>query len=191
MSLTSTSISTPSPQSLAEDLARCARGEQKAFKHLYQLTSSKLFALILRILKDRELAEDCLQQVYIKIWQASSSYNSSKAAPMTWMNTIARNQALDHLRKLNREPQVETEALDLQVDQSSSQEQKMTETQNSQQVHRCLRTLNDNQRRCLELSYFDGMTHQNLSNQLEVPIGTVKTWIRRGLMRLKECMTTA
>lgn len=191
MSLTSTPISTPSPQSLAEDLARCARGEQKAFKHLYQLTSSKLFALILRILKDRELAEDCLQQVYIKIWQASSSYNSSKAAPMTWMNTIARNQALDHLRKLNREPQMETEALDLQVDQSSSQEQKMTETQNSQQVHRCLRTLNDNQRRCLELSYFDGMTHQNLSNQLEVPIGTVKTWIRRGLMRLKECMTTA
>ncbi|WP_422134866.1 sigma-70 family RNA polymerase sigma factor [Endozoicomonas sp. ALD040] len=189
MSLTSTPLSTPSPQSLAKDLARCARGEQKALKNLYQQTSAKLFAVILRILKDRELAEDCLQQVYIKIWQASSSYNSSKAAPMTWMNTIARNQALDHLRKLKREPQMETETLDLQVDQSSSQEQMVTDRQNSQEVHRCLKTLNDNQRRCLELSYFDGMTHQNLSNQLEVPIGTVKTWIRRGLMRLKECMT--
>ena len=189
MSLTSTLISTPSPQSLAEDLARCARGEQKALKHLYQLTSAKLYAVILRILKDKELSEDCLQQAFIKIWQASSSYNSSKAAPMTWMNTIARNQALDHLRKLNREPQMETETLDLQVDQSSTQEQMATDRQGSQEVHRCLKTLNDNQRRCLELSYFDGMTHQSLSDQLEVPIGTVKTWIRRGLMRLKECMT--
>ena len=174
---------------LAEELAKCARGEQKALKQLYQRTSAKLFAVILRILKDKELSEDCLQQVYIKIWQASSSYNREIAAPMTWMNTIARNMALDYIRKRQREPQLDNDALDIQMDPGASQEQMLSAGQDSQAIHRCLETLNDNQKRCLELSYFDGLTHQRLSEHLDVPIGTVKTWIRRGLMRLKECMT--
>ncbi len=186
----STKNSTSPPEILAAELEKCSRGEQKALKHIYQQTSAKLFAVILRILKDRQLAEDCLQQVYIKIWQAASSYNRGKAAPMTWMNTIARNQALDYLRKIQREPHMDTDtALDIQEDQGASQEQMVASSQDNREIHRCLKTLNENQKLCLELCYFDGQTHQSLSDQLEVPIGTVKTWIRRGLMRLKECMT--
>lgn len=174
---------------LTSELELCAQGNQKALKRLYQLTSAKLFALTLRILKDRELAEDCLQQAYVKIWQAASSYNRSKAAPLTWMNTIARNQALDQLRKIQREPELDNSALELQKDTGQSQESLLSSSQDSAQIHRCLGTLNDNQRQCLELSYFDGLTHQGLSEKLDVPLGTIKTWIRRGLMRLKECMT--
>ncbi len=179
-----------SPQALAEYLSGCAAGDHKALRKLYDQTSAKLFALILRIVKDRQQSEDCLQQVYIKVWQASSSYDRLKASPMTWMNTIARNQSLDLLRKLNREPFMDDEGLDLQQDTGRSQEQLVSLSQEQSLIHRCLKVLNDQQRQCLELAYFDGVTHQGLSDQLDVPLGTVKTWIRRGLLRLKECMTS-
>ena len=178
-----------SSRDLVGTLEGCARGEHKALRQLYQHTSAKLFAVILRILKDRHMAEDCLQQVYIKIWQAAGSYSAEKSAPMTWMNTVARNQALDLLRKQQREPGWEDDALDLQEDKGHSQESLVEASQTSKAIHHCLKGLDERQRQCLEMSYFDGFTHQGLADHLDVPLGTVKTWIRRGLIKLKECMT--
>ena len=170
-------------------LSGCARGHHPSLKKLYQRTSANLFAVALRILNDRQQAEDCLQQGYLKIWQNAGRYDYSKARPMTWMNTIIRNQALDMLR---RRRVVEVSDSDEQapelLDESPSQEEQVFRMQRGGQIHHCLETLSAQQRQCIELAYFEGMTHQELSEQLSTPLGSVKTWIRRGLLRLKECL---
>ena len=170
-------------------LSGCARGHHPSLKKLYQRTSANLFAVALRILNDRQQAEDCLQQAYLKIWQNAGRYDHSKARPMTWMNTIVRNQALDMLRRRRvvNVSDSDEQAPEL-VDESPSQEEQVFRMQSGGQIHHCLETLSGQQRQCIELAYFEGMTHQELSEQLRAPLGSVKTWIRRGLLRLKECL---
>jgi RNA polymerase sigma-70 factor (ECF subfamily) len=176
-------------QELKQLLARCTEKDDRALKKLYQRTSSHLFAVVLRILKNESHAEDCLQQIFIKVWNSAGQYNADIARPMTWLSTIARNQSLDWLRRykndqLNDGDEVLTEMSDTRQDTDSIAQQ----WQSSDAVHHCLGTLNKDQRQCIELAYFDGYSHQELSNRLMEPLGTVKTWIRRGLERLKSCM---
>lgn len=180
------------PKHLQKLLARCQQQEQKALKQLYQATSAHLFAVLLRILRNESHAEDCLQQVYIKIWHNAGQYNPDIARPMTWMNTIARNQALDWLRRHKNEQLHDSDdSLASQPDPAQHTEQQVQQWQSSQQVHRCLQELKETQRQCIELAYFEGYSHQELSDRLEQPLGTVKTWIRRGLERLKSCLSPA
>ncbi len=172
-------------------LRGCAQGRQQDLKKLYDLTSANLFAISLRILNDRGLAEDCLQQVFIKIWNHAGSYDSSKARGRTWLNTITRNQSLDLLRRnKHRDKQDTDEALEHVEDQGASQEQQISHWQDSQKLHRCLKEIPEQQRLCLELAYFEGLTHQSLSERIDTSLGTVKTWIRRGLARLQTCMNS-
>lgn len=181
------------PQDLQQQLVQCLQGCAKQhhqdLKRLYQLTSANLFSIALRILKERTLAEDCLQQVYVSIWNHADRYDPKKARAATWLNTITRNQALDLLRR-NRHAHAQDgeEVINQLCDEGPGQEQQIGLLQQSEHLHRCLETIPENQRRCLELAYFEDLTHQGLSERINTSLGTVKTWIRRGLARLKECM---
>lgn len=180
------------PQSKLQKLLHgCAQGRHADLKSLYQMTSANLYSVCLRILKDQGLAEDCLQQVYISVWRSAGSYNASKAKAKTWLNTITRNQALDILRR-NRHQDLHDgdDAIDTLEDESAGQEQQVSHLQDSAHLHRCLAEIPPEQRQCLELAYFDGLSHQGVADATQVALGTVKTWIRRGLARLQTCMNS-
>ncbi|WP_417595445.1 sigma-70 family RNA polymerase sigma factor [Oceanospirillum sp.] len=178
------------PTHLKELLTRCQQQDPKALKSLYKATSSHLFAVLLRILRNESYAEDCLQQVFLKIWNNAGQYNPDIARPMTWMNTIARNQALDWLRRYKNDQLNDSDDVLLQQADPAKQTDSLAQQwQNSDKVHHCLKELKDAQRQCIELAYFEGHSHQELSERLDQPLGTVKTWIRRGLERLKSCLT--
>jgi len=171
-------------------LKRCAKQDQIAFKQLYQESSPKLYGLALRITRKPELAEDVLQDSFIKIWQKADTYSRHKGKGMTWMATITRNKALDKLRRLKVRPQeiaIQYEGLDfastdLEPDHQEDLSQEM------RQLRECLNLLQPPQRDCILLSYYYGHTHEELSEQLNQPLGTVKSWIRRGLETLKPCL---
>jgi len=176
---------------LEKYLLECAAGNHKALKKLYDLCSANLYSVALRILKDRELSEDCLQQVFYKVWNNAGSYDSSKAKAQTWLNTITRNQALDILRKNKHNDQHDTDdALAYIADDAPSQEENVSLGQDSAAMHKCLKELPEQQKVYLEMAFFEGLTHQALSDRTGTSLGTVKTWIRRGLERLRKCMNT-
>lgn len=176
---------------LEKYLLECADGKHKALKKLYDLCSANLFSVALRILKDRALAEDCLQQVFYKVWNNAGSYDASKARAQTWLNTIVRNQALDMLRKNKHSEQHDTDdALEYVADDAPSHEQHVALAQDSAAMHKCLAELPEQQKLYLEMAFFEGLTHQALSDRTGTSLGTVKTWIRRGLERLRKCMST-
>ncbi|MEW8100239.1 MAG: sigma-70 family RNA polymerase sigma factor [Candidatus Thiodiazotropha endolucinida] len=178
-------------QELKELLAACALNDRSAFARLYQLTSPKLYGVVLHILNREATAQECLQDSYIKIWNNAESYRTHLAAPMTWMTTIARNQALDHLRRRQREvmesdgysfiEQIDTQPLPLEFYSYSKEKN---------QLMACLDQLNENQRQMISLAYFRGLTHSELASRTNTPIGTVKTQIRRGLEQLRGCLET-
>ena len=175
-----------------EDLiASCAGGDRPAFSRLYQLTSGRLFAVTLRIMGQRALAEEVLQEAYLTLWRRAGQYSPERGAPMAWMTTIARNQAIDRLRRekisprkfksLDEEegllPELAAGEADLAVEVSVS-------------IRKCVDGLQNNHRKAVLLAYYYGMTHEELAEQLDAPLGTVKSWIRRGLSQLKDCMAT-
>jgi RNA polymerase sigma-70 factor (ECF subfamily) len=172
-------------------LAQIAHHHEPSLKHLYQLTNANLFALALRILKQRDLAEDCLQLAFVKVWHNSKQFDAAKAKAITWLNAIVRNQALDLLRKNKHQKMHDSsdETLGLLADQGASQEQQVSQLQEQQAIHRCLAKLKENQRQCLQLAYFEGLAHPQVAAQLNQPLGSVKTWIRRGLLELRACLT--
>lgn len=176
---------------LSQLLSGCAQERHQDLKLLYELTSSNLFSVSLRILKDQSLAEDCLQQVYMSIWRNAASYDEAKAKAKTWMNTITRNQALDMLRR-NRHSSLHDgdDALESLEDETAGQEQQVSHLQDAKKLHHCLEEISHEHRQCIELAYFEGLSHQSISDQTQIALGTVKTWIRRGLARLQTCMNS-
>ncbi len=170
-------------------LAACTLKDRRAFAQLYEMTSAKLYGVILRILVRDTWAQDCLQEAYIKIWNSADSYRPYLAAPTTWMATIARNQALDLLRRRRREVQMaEPEKL---LEASGSKTMPLERLQQSDEGRRlndCLEQIKSQQRQVIALAYFKGLTHEELASQTGTPLGTVKTWIRRGLEQLKRCL---
>ena len=171
-------------------LQGCAQGNHRHFENLYRLTSPKLFGLLLRILNNQAGSEDCLQQVYIKIWNHADRFQPEKARAMTWLATIARNEALDQLRKNKKQGGQESGDLLGTLEGNETPHDVVLEKQQSgNRVHACIDTLPDNYRQSVELAYFEGLTHPLLAERMQVPLGTAKTWVRRGLLRLKECMT--
>lgn len=174
---------------LQELLAACALHDRQAFSRLYELTSAKLYGVVLRILSRDEWAQDCLQEAYIKVWNKAESYRPQLASPMTWMATIARNQALDLLRRRHREVrESDTEDFPEEVDQDPLPQEKLQQTDEGRRLNRCLEQLKSQQRQMIALAYFKGLTHDELAARTDTPLGTVKTWIRRGLEQLKRCL---
>lgn len=177
-------------------LAAIARGEQPAFAELYAHTSPHLFALLLRMLQRRDWAEEALQDCYVRIWQRSESYDAARGAPMAWLMTIARYRALDLLRA--RRPEVGESAFDEDApsplereDERENPEARAVEGEGIGRLEECMKGLGAEQRRSVLLAYYEGYTHSELARRLNAPIGTVKSWVRRGLIQLRDCMGTA
>jgi RNA polymerase sigma-70 factor (ECF subfamily) len=173
-----------------ELLLRCAQRDNIAFRKLYEVTSPRLYSVALRLLKKESLAEEILQEAFIKIWNSAGSYRVEKGKAITWMATITRNKALDKLRALKTRPQ-ETEtqyegldfiSKDVQPDRLTGMDEEL------KQLINCLDELQPEQKECILMSYYYGHTHQELSDKLDRPLGTVKAWIRRGLAKLKLCL---
>ncbi len=173
---------------LLQLIAQCALKDQNAFKTLYQLTSAKLFGVALRILKQEARAEEALQEACLKIWRNAADYSSQRGRPMTWLINIVRNQSLDMLRaSASRQEDAHTEWVDDMEDQFSHG----GDAENSEELERllqCMERLSEDQQQCLLMVYHQGYTAAEVSAQGKWPLGTVKTWVRRGLDSIRECL---
>ncbi|WP_336985799.1 sigma-70 family RNA polymerase sigma factor [Altererythrobacter aquiaggeris] len=170
-------------------MARLAGGDRKALKDIYSATSAKLFGICFRILNDRGEAEDALQDVYLGLWERADRYDPARASPISWLATFARNRAIDRLRKRKpvRGALPADAALGVEDDTPLADnviEQKQTEGQ----IHLCLGKLEERQQAAIRSAFFDGVTYKELAEARGVPLGTMKSWVRRGLAALAKCL---
>ena len=184
---------TPDAQqgTLAELLARTASGDRQAFAALYGASKAKLFAVSLRIVRERQLAEEVLQDSFVSIWNHAADYAAAKSAPMTWMTAIVRNRSLDIVRRSREEPDVDDALSANLVDESAAPAAEAQARAEARDIRRCLEELEAEQRQSIALAFFHGLTHSELASHLQRPLGTVKTHIRRGLMKLRDCLMRA
>jgi len=184
----------PPPDTLAQQLTgllgQCALKNQRAFEDLYRLTSSKLYGVALRILRRQDWAEEVLQECYVNIWNHAGNYAQAKSAPLTWMTSIVRNRSLDWLRRPRAEATGEEYEIAVEAwqdDAPGPMEQLMASSE-AAALARCLQQLESKQRQSIMLAFFNGLSHSELADHMKLPLGTVKTWVRRGLERLKGCL---
>lgn len=174
-------------------LDRIARQDDTALKALYDLCASKLYGLALRVVTRRELAEDVLQEAFLSIWRSAADYRASLSPPMAWLGLIVRSRALDLLRRRAADRSHLTDELDETLSDTLEGDapNPMDTAQASEQawaLHQCLGRLESKQREVVSLAYVRDLSHSELAQQLSLPLGTVKTWIRRGLDQLRLCM---
>lgn len=181
---------------LIEALEHVAHGDRAALREVYDLTSGKLFGICLRICRDRDAAEDVLQDVYLKVWRRAGRFDPTRASPITWLGAIARNTAIDWTRMNN--------ANGVEISDSSRGESEMgfltsepgafetLETaQTRLRLERCLDSLGQKQGGAIRSAFFEGFTYSELAQRLAIPLGTMKSLVRRGLLHLKECLGDA
>jgi RNA polymerase sigma factor (sigma-70 family) len=169
-------------------MPRIASGDPAALRQLYHATSGKLFGVCLRILSNRDEAEDVLQEVYLTIWQRAGRFDAARAGVLTWTSTIARNRAIDRLRARGPLARAEpVEGLEI-ADGAASAEATLSASQDGEALARCLGELDERTRAAIRTAFFEGVTYEALAQRLGEPLGTVKSWIRRGLARLKGCL---
>ncbi|MBV8971547.1 MAG: sigma-70 family RNA polymerase sigma factor [Sphingomonadaceae bacterium] len=166
-------------------LAAIGAGERAALKQLYTATSAKLFGVILRILHERNEAEDVLQEVYITVWRKAAEFDASRASPITWMVTIARNRAIDRLRARGTRP---TTTLDQAADvpePAPSAEAMLAQSDDARRVAAALDRLDPRHAAVIRSAFYDGVTYEAIAERESVPVGTLKSWVRRGLIRMR------
>ena len=173
---------------------RVGQRDQAALRLLYDSASPRLFGLALRVVRQREWAEDALQETFITIWRVAGDYRASLSPPMAWMGLIVRSRSLDLLRRRTADrAQLTQEFDDMMADTLASDGPgPMDITEASEQawaLQQCLQQLEGRQREVVSLAYLRDLSHGELAEQLTLPLGTVKTWIRRGLEKLRVCMT--
>ena len=178
---------------LAGLLGRTALADQAAFGELYRQTSAILHAVALRITRDRGTAEELLQEAYVSIWHHAGTYDAAKSQPLTWLTSIVRNRCLDHVRRrgidtvtLTRDDDDDA-VIDLPSDGPTPVEL-LLDGAAARAVRDCVDALEGTQKQAIALAFFHGLTHAELARHLRQPLGTVKSWIRRGLERLKRCL---
>ena len=174
---------------LAAALARVARGDRGALRVVYQDTSAKLFGVCLRILNDRGEAEDVLQDVYVTVWRKAESFDPAKASPITWLVAIARNRSIDRLRAsaVTRRSEPIEVADDISDDAPDAFEL-VERGQTHARLAACLGELDMTHAKAIRAAFLDGATYEQLAERMEVPLGTMKSWIRRGLLKLRACL---
>ncbi|HWQ40203.1 MAG TPA: sigma-70 family RNA polymerase sigma factor [Burkholderiales bacterium] len=175
---------------LSRLLARCALRDQRAFGELYRLTAPKLFAVALRITRRKAWAEEILQESFVNIWHHAQGYDAAKSAPMTWMTAVVRNRALDWLRRPRESElgEVHEDFLNSVADETPGPDELLRQSADAARLADCMRQLSEEQQRTITLAFYYGLSHGELARKLERPLGTVKTWIRRGLERLRGCL---
>ena len=173
---------------LVEALVRTGHEDRTAFRDLYALTSAKLFGICYRICGERQAAEDVLHDVYLTIWKRAGAYEPHRASPITWLATIARNRAIDWRRAqaVRRSTPIE-DALPI-LDGAPLASETMVADEEAHRLHGCLDGLEDRQRGAIRTAFFDGVTYAELAERESVPLGTMKSWVRRGLAKLRECL---
>ncbi len=201
----------PTPQSdwsdrsveLSSLLARAGLGDRAAFATLYERTSAHLLGVVLRIQRDRALAEDILQEVYVNVWRAAQSFDAAQSQPLTWLTSVARNRAIDSLRRAHAQPLLktnvtttndddeETDVYDTVADDAPGPLDLLSRASDARALGRCMEGLNPQQRQSVALAFFDGLSHAEVADSMRQPLGTVKSWVRRALMSLKSCLDTA
>ena len=169
-------------------LARAATGDHAAFAALYERSAGRLFAVCLRIARDRSLAEEVVQEAYVRIWERARQFDPARGNALAWMVAVARNHALDLVRLRARELGSPDELLADAADPAALSE---IETRIEMPgVRRCLAALDEKVRRAIILAYRDGLSYDELAAVMNVPVGTAKTWVSRGLARIRDCLDT-
>ncbi len=172
----------------AELLRQIADGDEEALSSLYDRYKSILFSLILRILHSQPEAEDILQDVFIQVWNKAGDFDEARGRPFTWLATLSRSRAIDRLRQLGSRERTATEASRDAVDVLVDAEDDAIRSEQSEVVHSALAELPEEQRRTLLLAYFEGLTQTEIAAKLNTPLGTVKTRMRSGMMKLRELL---
>ncbi|RYE60698.1 MAG: sigma-70 family RNA polymerase sigma factor [Hyphomicrobiales bacterium] len=174
---------------IADLIARCALRDRAAFRELYERTSAKLFGVALRILRDKAETEEAIQEIYVKIWQKADRYVAGQTSPISWLVAVARNHALDMIRA--RRPQTEDidVALDI-ADLGPTPERQAEAAEDSARIAHCLATLEPDRAEAVRGAYLDGFSYEELAERYAVPINTMRTWLRRSLIKLRECLTS-
>ena len=187
-------MTAPSPDAdLMALIDRVGLRDEAALRLLYDRTSPKLFGLALRVVRQREWAEDVLQEAFMTIWRVAGDYRGTLSPPMAWMGLIVRSRALDLLRRRTADRAQLTQEFDeVMAETLESDAPNPADTADASEqawaLHQCLSQLDNRQREVVSLAYLRDMSHGELAEQLKLPLGTVKTWIRRGLEKLRTCM---
>jgi len=165
-----------------------AKGDQAAFERLYAATRAKLYGVVLRILGKPELAEEVMQETYLKVWKMAHTFDPTLASPITWMVAMARNRAIDIVRRRS-EVSIEDEPEAQNIAAESAPPLARREmTEELKRLLACLGKLDPEKQRIVLLAYYSGWSREQLSTKLDIPVNTIKTWLRRSLLEIRECM---
>jgi len=175
---------------LSEDITRVSTGDHEAMERVYRSTCGRVYALLLQMLPDRATAEEVMQESYLAIWRRADRFVPGQASPMSWVLTIARNKAIDRLRsdRLTRRSAALDELVVEPADPEPTALMQLEASAQRDRLHWCLDQLENRQSEAIRTAFFTGLTYDELARRVGVPLGTMKTWIRRGLIRLKACL---
>ncbi len=194
-------------QELAQLLGRAGLGDRRAFAELYDKTSGYLFGVVLRIQRDRAVAEELLQEIYVTLWRSAAGFDAARSQPLTWLTHIARNRAIDSLRRAEAQPRAllsvpgaggsddegdvddaQRRAIEALPDESAGPFELLRQASEARQLGQCMEHLSAVQRQSVALAFYDGLSHAEVAERLQQPLGTVKSWVRRALLALKSCL---
>lgn len=176
------------PAELVGLIEAVAKGDQAAFERLYAATRAKLYGVVLRILRRQDLAEEVIQETYVKIWTSAGQFNAALSSPITWMASIARNRAIDIVRKKS-EASIEDEPQAMEVAAESPDPLARREmTEELKRLLECIGRLEPDRQRLVLLAYYNGWSREQLAEKFAAPVNTVKTWLRRSMLDIRECL---
>lgn len=161
--------------------------DQRAFRSLMRLASGRVYGVLCRMLQDRRQAEDAMQEVFIRVWTKAHLYDPERAEPLAWITALARNHAIDLLRRASRERTESTDEVDAFVADTVSVEQRMEQEGRARLVIHCLKQLPEARATAIRLAYLGGWTYEQIADHLAMPLNTVRTWLRRALVSLRDC----
>ncbi len=168
-------------------ISKVALRDRTAFDRLYKMTSAKLFAVCLRILRERSEAEDALQEVYVKVWGRAERFAASQASPVSWLVAVARNHCIDRLRA-RKAPAINLDdALDI-AEPGMNPEASAVNKGEGARIDRCMGELDKDRAAAVRAAYVEGHSYEDLARRFNVPLNTMRTWLRRSLLKLKECL---
>ncbi|WP_329742028.1 sigma-70 family RNA polymerase sigma factor [Dyella sp. A6] len=171
-----------------ELLLKTASGDQSAFAELYRISSPRLYGLCVRMLRERGTAEEVLQEAWITVWHRASTFDRAKASANTWLGTLFRNKAIDRLRQRKEEVLDDPDLMNDLEDDVPSPAEGAEQSQDYLRLSECLEQLRPQQRRAVREAFFSGVTYNELAARCQVPLGTMKSWIRRSLLQLRTCL---
>jgi RNA polymerase sigma-70 factor (ECF subfamily) len=178
------------PDDIEDLIARCGLGDRSALDALYEAVAPKLFGICLRVLDDRPAAEDVLQEVFVKIWHASDRYAANGLSPITWMAAIARNAAIDRRRATRRRREEAGDVVAELADRAPGAEEMAIAAGEARRIAECMGELQAARRKAVRGAYLEGRSYLELAQEAGVPLNTMRTWLRRSLIALRECMAT-